>query len=131
MVKSALGLGMTRWERVSRVAAAVVVGLLIWGAQATAQSPGYAAVAVDGHGAWGASLGLSTPDAAGADAVKRCGGNCRVVMTGRPMCRVRRQLARRLLVWTRLWQQCGGRSEYCYGGLLGRCAGRHVSHQAC
>jgi hypothetical protein len=34
----------------------------------------------------GASLGLSTPNAAGADAVSRCGGNCRVVMTGRGRC---------------------------------------------
>ena len=53
---------------------------------AVAQSPGYAAVAVDGHGLWGASLGLSTPQAAGHDAVSRCGEKCRVVMTGRGRC---------------------------------------------
>ena len=53
---------------------------------AAAQSPGYAAVAVDGRGAWGASLGLSTSRAAGADAVRRCGGSCRVAMTGRGRC---------------------------------------------
>jgi hypothetical protein len=49
-------------------------------------SSGYAAVAVNGRGAWGASLGLSTARAAGADAVSRCGGNCRVAMTGRGRC---------------------------------------------
>ena len=86
MVKSALEIVLTRWERVSRIATAAVVCVLTCGAQATAQSPGYAAVAVDGRGAWGASLGQSTPDAAGADAVSRCGGNCRVVMTGRGRC---------------------------------------------
>ena len=53
---------------------------------AVAQSPGYAAVAVDGHGLWGASLGLSTPQAAGHDAAMRCGEKCRVVMTGRGRC---------------------------------------------
>jgi hypothetical protein len=53
---------------------------------AAAQSSGFAAVAVDGRGAWGASLGLSTARAAGVDAVRRCGGNCRVVMTGRGQC---------------------------------------------
>ena len=53
---------------------------------AVAQSPGYAAVAVDGHGLWGASLGLSTPQAEGHDAAMRCGEKCRVVMTGRGRC---------------------------------------------
>jgi hypothetical protein len=77
---------MTSCERVSRIATAVLVCVLTGGAQATAQSPGYAAVAVDGHGAWGASLGQLTSRAAGADAVNRCGGNCRVVMTGRGPC---------------------------------------------
>jgi hypothetical protein len=77
---------MTRWERVSLIATAAVFCVLIWGAQAISQSPGYAAVAVDGRGAWGASLGQSTAGAAGADAVSRCGGNCRVVMTGRGRC---------------------------------------------
>jgi hypothetical protein len=76
---------MTRWERVSLIVTAAVFCVLTWGAQAIiAQS--YAAVAVDGHGAWGASLGQLTADAAGADAVSRCGGNCRVVMTGRGRC---------------------------------------------
>jgi Domain of unknown function (DUF4189) len=51
-----------------------------------ASAGGYASVAVNGRGAWGASLGLSTPDAAGADAVSRCGGGCRAVMTGRGRC---------------------------------------------
>jgi len=50
------------------------------------RTPGYAAVAVDGRGAWGASLGRSTRGDAGADAVRRCGGNCRVVMTGGGRC---------------------------------------------
>lgn len=50
------------------------------------QASGFAAVAVDGRGAWSASLGLSTARAAGADAVSRCGGSCRVVMTGRGRC---------------------------------------------
>ena len=84
MVKSALEIIMTRWERVSWIVTAAVVCVFCGGAEATAQ--GYAAVAVDGRGAWGASLGLSTSDAAGADAVSRCGGNCRVVMTGRGRC---------------------------------------------
>ena len=87
MEKSVLGIGTTRWERVLRFATMAVLCLLICSAEATAQSPGYAAVAVDGRGAWGASLGLSTPGAAGADAVSRCGGGrCRVVMTGRGRC---------------------------------------------
>src|SRR5262245_18521817 len=77
---------MTRRERVSQMAAVAVVCVLTFGAQATAQSAGYAAVAVDGRGAWGASLGQSTPRAAGADAISRCGDNCRVVMTGRGRC---------------------------------------------
>jgi hypothetical protein len=47
---------------------------------------GYAAVAVDGRGAWGASLGLGTAEGARADAVSRCGGKCRVTMTGRGRC---------------------------------------------
>jgi hypothetical protein len=54
--------------------------------QTAPQTSGYAAVAVNGHGAWGASLGLATADAAGTDAVRRCGGNCRVVMTGAGRC---------------------------------------------
>jgi hypothetical protein len=53
---------------------------------AMAQSSGFAAVAVDGRGAWGASLGQPTSRSAGADAVSRCGGSCRVVMTGRGRC---------------------------------------------
>jgi hypothetical protein len=75
----------TRWERVSRIATAAIVCLLTSGTQVTAQS-GYAAVAVDGRGSWGASLGQPTPNAAGADAVSRCGRSCRVVMTGRGRC---------------------------------------------
>jgi hypothetical protein len=87
MVKSALEIGKPRWECVWRVATTAVVCLLICGTQAIAQSPGYAVVAVDGHGAWGASLGLMNPDAAGSDAISRCGGaNCRVVMIGRGRC---------------------------------------------
>ena len=76
----------TRCNRagVQLAAAAVVVTSLAFGA--TAQSSGFAAVAVDGRGAWGASLGLPTAKAAGADAVSRCGGKCRVVMTGRGRC---------------------------------------------
>jgi len=77
---------MTRWESVSLIATSAVFGVLTWGAQAMAQSPGFAAVAVNGQGAWGASLGQPTARAAGADAVSRCGGNCRVVMTGRGQC---------------------------------------------
>ena len=47
----------------------------------------YAAVAIDGRGAWGASLGFTTSQAASADAVRRCGGGaCRAVMTGRGRC---------------------------------------------
>jgi Domain of unknown function (DUF4189) len=72
------------WERVLRIAAATVVCLLTCGTQVTAQ--GYAAVAIGERGAWGASLGLSTANAANADAVRRCGGNCRVVMTGPGRC---------------------------------------------
>jgi hypothetical protein len=53
---------------------------------ARAKSSGYAAVAVDGRGGWGASLGQPTSRTAGADAVNRCGGNCRVVMSGRGRC---------------------------------------------
>ncbi len=85
MVTSGVEIGMTRSE-VWRIGAAAIVLLLSWGAEAAAQSPGYAAVAVDGRGVWGASLGLSTPRAAGTDAVRRCGGNCRVVMTGHGRC---------------------------------------------
>jgi hypothetical protein len=51
---------MTRWESVSLIATAAVFGVLTWGAQAMAQSPGFAAVAVNGQGAWGASLGQPT-----------------------------------------------------------------------
>jgi len=54
--------------------------------QMASGTSGYAAVAVNGHGAWGASLGLATANAAGFDAVRRCGGNCRVVMTGAGRC---------------------------------------------
>ena len=53
---------------------------------AAPRAPGYAAAAVDGRGAWGASLGRSTRNEAGADAVRRCGGNCRVVMVGPGRC---------------------------------------------
>lgn len=85
MTKSNLQNNLRLCRRASRLAAAAGVCLLILGAQAVAS--GFAAVAVDGHGAWGASLGLSTPGAAGADAVSRCGGgNCRVVMTGQGRC---------------------------------------------
>ena len=62
-----------------------LVGIAI-AQSAAAQSSGYAAVAVNGSGAWGASLGRTTPRAAGADAVSRCGGSCRVVMTGPGRC---------------------------------------------
>lgn len=86
-LKSTLESGLPFWQRGARVVAiTAVVWLLTCGASAIAQSSGFAAVAVDGHGAWGASLGLSTRSAAGADAVSRCGGNCRVVMTGRGRC---------------------------------------------
>ena len=85
MLKSAFEIRMTRWK-VCGVATAAVLFLLSSGDRATAQSQGYAAVAVDGHGGWGASLGQSTPKLAGADAVRRCGGDCRVVMTGRGRC---------------------------------------------
>jgi hypothetical protein len=77
---------MTHWVRVSAIATTAVLGVLTWGTQAIAQSSGFAAVAVGGRGAWGASLGQPTASAAGADAVSRCGGNCRVVMTGRGRC---------------------------------------------
>jgi hypothetical protein len=60
---------------------------VILSATSAARAGGYASVAVDGRGAWGASLGQPTPNAAGADAVSRCGGgNCRVVMTGPGRC---------------------------------------------
>jgi hypothetical protein len=86
MVRSASDIGMIGWERVSLVATAALVFQLTSAAHATAQPRGYAAVAVDGRGAWGASLGLVTANAAGRDAIRRCGSNCRVVMTGRGRC---------------------------------------------
>lgn len=61
-------------------------GTLTLGAQTMAQSQDFAAVAVDGRGAWGASLGQPTPHSAGRDALSRCAGRCRVVMTGRGRC---------------------------------------------
>ena len=121
----------TRWERVSLIATAAVFGVLTWDAQAIAQSPGFAAVAVNGQGAWGASLGKPTARAAGADAVSRCGGNCRVVMTGRGQCVAFADSCEgRILVWPFLWQQSPSRSENLHGWLFFRCAGRHVPPQA-
>jgi hypothetical protein len=72
------------WSRGSRFAAVAIVVVLACGAPASAQ--GYAAVAIDGHGGWGASLGQPTPSSAGIDALSRCPGRCRVVMTGPGRC---------------------------------------------
>ena len=77
---------MTHWKHVWRLATAAVLCGLTFGAEVSANSTGWAAVAVDGRGAWGASLGLPTSSAAGRDAISRCGGNCRVVMAGRGRC---------------------------------------------
>jgi hypothetical protein len=77
---------MMNWKHGSRLAVAAVLCGVALGSQVSAGPSGWAAVAVDGHGAWGASLGLSTAGAAGRDAVRRCGGVCNVVMRGRGRC---------------------------------------------
>lgn len=53
----------------------------------------WAAVAIDGKGGWGASIiapsmngPRSMADSARADAVRRCGANCKVVMSGKGRC---------------------------------------------
>lgn len=74
------------YARVALAASAALLCMLGVETQAVAQSAGYAAVAVNGRGAWGASLGLMSRGAAGADAVRRCGNTCRVVMVGPGRC---------------------------------------------
>lgn len=50
----------------------------------------WAAVAIDGKGRWGASILPHTPhgtrDKARADAMRRCGSACEVVMSGKGRC---------------------------------------------
>jgi Domain of unknown function (DUF4189) len=71
---------MTRLERLTQLALVVVLCGSTFGAQAVAQS--FASVAVNlNSGAWGASLGQRTANAAGTDANRRCGGNCQIGLT--------------------------------------------------
>ena len=74
-----------RAYRILSIAAIAGLAAAVLGtAPAAAQS--YAAVAVDGSGAWGASLGLQSRRQASADAIRRCPGSCRVVMVGPGRC---------------------------------------------
>ena len=54
------------------------------------QAVPWAAVAADGKGRWGASLMAPTPhgtvDKARADALRRCGPQCEIVMAGKGRC---------------------------------------------
>jgi len=71
---------MTSLVRLTHLAFLVVLCGSTFAAQAEAQS--FASVAVNlNSGAWGASLGQRTANAAGADANRRCGGNCQVGLT--------------------------------------------------
>ena len=71
---------MTSLERLTQLAFLAVLCGSTFAAQAKAQS--FAGVAVNlNSGAWGASLGQGTANAAGADANRRCGGNCQVGLT--------------------------------------------------